>query len=399
MTDREPEQLELLMRDALRHRAHTMGTSSGLAAAARETALQRRRAKRGVAGVAAAVLLVPGAIWATNEFRTSAGQSSADSPTPAHPAPSSNERVGDEGESLKSAEVPARWRLESYRGVQLRVPPHWGWGASPIHGERLVSAEPTICGRGDVDFPASNVAGESPTEMDFEGAYVGRPIGLSDVCIGGASESAPHVWFDSPLPPSGAETVQGLVTRTVNVGWQRITVATRDVEQLEMIIGTAEGVVVDAHGCAAEIRAFTDDTEAESVSTATVERLSVCVYRFDQSTAGSAALLYSTELESADEAQRVVDEISATAPVDDPRGCRADVRGQPIVLLRFGGDQVSGEIFVSFNICGPGYLLGPGVRPFTAANLAPWAVDGVRTYVNRGQLGGAVADFFDGIYG
>ena len=46
--------------------------------------------------------------------------------------------------------MPADWRYESYDGVQVRVPPDWGWGGAPIG----TGADETSCGTDAVGIDA-----------------------------------------------------------------------------------------------------------------------------------------------------------------------------------------------------------------------------------------------------
>lgn len=103
------------------------------------------------------------------------------------------------------------WRTESYAGVSLQVPPSWGLGVNPV--EQLGEA-PALCS----DDPGS--------------PYVGRPVILSDMCVGWRSATGPYpttdaVWFGSPLDV-GSTVAAGRHAVTRALGGQHVTVFTDD---------------------------------------------------------------------------------------------------------------------------------------------------------------------------
>ncbi len=121
------DELEQLMRTGLHRKANEVADHGRYAELARQGAHHRRHTRVGlVAAVAAAVLVGGVALADLRGDEPQATQSAG--PTP------SGETSQTGGGSTPT--VPADWRVESYGGVQLYVPPEWGWGGVPIDDPR-----------------------------------------------------------------------------------------------------------------------------------------------------------------------------------------------------------------------------------------------------------------------
>jgi hypothetical protein len=179
--------------------------------------------------------------------------------------------------------VPAVWRYESYAGVQVQVPPTWGWGSSPVRvAGHLVACGPS---RATVRLAADAAQGSVRTP------YVGRPSTPGGPCLpwGGVTSlpSADAVWLDSPLPP-GRSDAGPVPAETRAVGDQHVTVFSGDASLRQRILATARQVAVDGNGCpTAPVAAPTAQHVRAPLS------LSVCVYG---SAPAGPTLLYSERL-------------------------------------------------------------------------------------------------------
>ncbi len=198
------DRLEEAFRASLRERAGDVTADGGIAEVARAGARRRQRIKVAVAGAAAVAVIAPvGVLAALN-------RDGGPSVTVADPAPSSGHRRrsryrGRAGPTERHAcdghgrEVPANWRVESYDGVQLRVPPDWGWGGVPRPAG--FGGGFSMCGDGAFAYPGPH--GETLFKESVDMPYVGRPY-LHDrrlhrtcsshpaVCLAGFAASDRH---------------------------------------------------------------------------------------------------------------------------------------------------------------------------------------------------------------
>lgn len=383
------DRLEEAFRASLRERAGDVTADGGIAEVARAGARRRQRTKVAVAGAAALAVIAPiGVLAALN-------RDGGPSVNVADPAPSS-EVTTDAGATDPTSppgDVPANWRVESYDGVQLRVPPDWGWGGVPMDdfggGEALM-----MCGTGAFAYPGPS--GETLFKEDVDMPYVGRAnYYMTDMCMGEPlpheSDSGwppstkPHVWLGSPLEVGTEVLKNGITRETVEVGGVRVTVANDDANELGTILSTLEAVEVDANGCeAVSGLAESGDPLADLDK---VDSASVCAYRHKD---GEGVFLgYSTFIEG-EPAQQLLERIKSEPAV--VLRCAAGPRLDDVVL-RFHGPDATRDVLVRLDGCS-GYYTGEGVRLLTRGNVEPWVVDGVGLYVSGGQIGNALSGLF-----
>ncbi len=367
----DDDRLEEAFRVSLRERAGDVTADGDIAQVAHAGARRRQRIKVGVAGAAAVAVIAPVGILAALNRDAGSPIDVADSTLT----------------SGSSGDVPGNWRIESYDGVQLRVPPDWGWGGVPftIGGDD----EFLTCGHGA--FAHAGPDGETVLEVNVEQPYVGRAnYGMTDLCMTGLpTPTQPYVWLGSPLEVGSEELENGFTQQTVEAGGLRVTVASDDADELAAILSTVEAIQVDANGCAAVSAPVESGDPVADVEA--VDSVSVCIYRHEER--GEDVFLgYSTSIEGAP-AQHLLEAIKAQPVADldcdpDPR-LRVDD-----VVLRFHGADAEADVLVRLDGCS-GYYTGEGVRPFfTRANVELWVVDGVGLYVSGFNLGAALSDLF-----
>nr|MBA3310670.1 hypothetical protein [Nocardioidaceae bacterium] len=317
--------------------------------------------------------------------QTSAPTSPAETPT----APS------DPGGS-----VPDGWRVESYDGVQLKVPAHWGWGGVPGEAVSGQDGEFTCGQEGAFAYPGPD--GETLFEEGAKVPYVGRAgYYMTDVCTNVLPPTDSYVWLGSAVEVGTVELANGFVQETVKVEGAHVvnvTVADTDAERRAMIIGSIETLGVDANGCDTDMPTppsppLTNEDLLAGVGD--IESVSVCVYSWldwmgrDTDT----RLGYSTQM-AGPAAQSVFDAIAQT-PEYKGAICAVYTPGGDEVLLRFHGRE--GDVDVAadiYNSCGAGFRVGRQFRWFTEGNVRPWIVDGVGLYASGGQLGNAISGLY-----
>lgn len=358
----DDDRLEEAFRASLRERAGDVTADGNIAQVARAGARRRQRIKVAVAGAAAVAVIAPVGILAALN------------------------RDGESSVNVSSGDVPGNWRIESYDGVQLRVPPDWGWGGVPvtIGGDH----EFLTCGHGA--FAHAGPDGETVLEVNVEQPYVGRAnYGMTDLCMTGLpTPTQPYVWLGSPLEVGSDELENGFTQQTVEAGGLRVTVASDDADEFAAILSTVEAIQVDANGCAAVSAPVESGDPVADVEA--VDSVSVCIYRHEER--GEDVFLgYSTSIEGAP-AQHLLEAIKAQPVADldcdpDPR-LRVDD-----VVLRFHGADAEADVLVRLDGCS-GYYTGEGVRPFFTGNIELWVVDGVGLYVSGFNLGEPLSDLF-----
>jgi DNA-directed RNA polymerase specialized sigma24 family protein len=267
--------------------------------------------------------------------------------------------------------IPSGWRFESYGGVQLRVPPAWGWGGAPIRGTfnngRLGS-----CGTSQAFARPGSISGYIPATTPF----VGRPAVLSNVCMSWGSDGvmpgADAVWFDSPLP-IGEQQV-GTRTAETRYAWnQHVTVFSADPTLRREVLASVQRVDVDANGCP------TRAVQAPSAGAPglTPASLSVCVYSQDT---GTAVLLWSAT-RGAPVAKAYT---AAFAAARGPGTCAGTPQGEWVALGV--QDQAGGRARWDVLDLRCSRLVGHGTSAaLTVADIGPWAGEGTTAYVGAPQ--------------
>jgi hypothetical protein len=273
------------------------------------------------------------------------------------------------------------WRTEVYHDVQLRVPRTWGLGYAPVV-DGTTGGDPMTCGVG----PAQGSSGP----------YVGRPGYGSDLCqvvsVDDLDVGGEAVWFDSLLPVGTSEEGD-LHVRTVDVGSERVTVATFDDGLGEKIVASVEQTDLDDNGCpsayAPEHR-YPDEGFGDALS------LSVCVY--DAWPDDELQRTWSQRLGA-----RQAKDLLTALETARPATCEAPAEDrEQVVLLRVRTEDPFGDALLVRDLTYTGdgcpHLTdvtggGDAVRP-VASLVEPWAVDGVRAYVSGGAVPMRLNDYF-----
>ena len=303
----------------------------------------------------------------------------------------------DDGQvAVDPGSVPSDWRYESYDGVQLRVPPTWGWGGTPTTSGGTI----TSCGDSTKAVVVPDTIGAEPPDGR---PFVGRPVMMSDACqvIEGepAIPATDGVWFGSPLD-IGTRTSGDQVADTIAVGSQHVTVFAGNATLRAELLGTVEAVRVDGNGCPT---APVDGAAPAPTGDASPQGLAVCVY--DQ-----GRLLWSTT-KDADHAQAYVAAFQqASAGFDYAEACPPKPTGQWVALgVEYAGAPTRWDIadFGCVALVGT-YTYGdqgkqsPFEAPLIPATVEPWAGGGIKAYVAGPATLGAedpVASYFRGMLG
>ena len=314
-------------------------------AAPRSVTGDRTRRRGGaLAGVLAVLALVGGIAWTDHLTSTPAGVI-----------------------TYPHVDVPTDWRVESYAGVELRVPATWGYGASPVRtdgsggGRRLAG-----CGSNQAAVVSSVGDAAYATSVT---PFVGRPAITDQQCVpwgsDGVMPQTDAVWFGSPLPV-GVRTVGTVVAETRAVGDQHVTVFGRSSSLRRKILGTASAAAVDGNGCPARAVQQPQPGPAGLRPTS----LSVCVYSEDS---GAPELMWSGHL-TEPAARGYVDAVSAA-------GAASPCVGLPHgrwVALGIHGDAGTRWDVVDL---GCGAIRGPeGTTALADTTVRTWARDGVTAY-------------------
>lgn len=372
MPEYDDDTLEQIMREGLEFRAGSAATALADPPGSDPHAVRRGRG-RWLAAAAAAAVVVAGAVTY---------------------AALHGSNPGDGQVAVDPGQVPSNWRYESFDGVQVRVPPTWGWGGAPMGSGDQV----TTCGS-PVAAALPNIDGLQSLD---HAAFVGRPVMMSDACQVGegalAWPTVSAVWFDSPLPV-GIDRSGDQVATTIVVGSQAVTVFAGDDTLRSEILSTAETVAVDGNGCpTAPVR----DPSPGPTDAASPTGLSVCVY-------DAGRLLWSAA-SGAQQARSYVDAFDqASATYDAVSLCSSDQTGQWVALgVAYDAAPTRWDVtnFDCPALVGT-YTYGQGKQspinaPLTVSTVSPWAGGGVKAYVVGPGVTSAddpLASFFRGVLG
>jgi hypothetical protein len=280
-------------------------------------------------------------------------------------------------------DVPPTWRYESYAGVQIRVPSTWGWGSSPVTSE-------SFSGPGHLGSCGSNEAfvlspSDDEAYVSLHTGFVGRPSITDERCVPfGSDGSTPlgdAAWFDSPLAV-GVQDIAGTVAETRQVGGQRVTVFADDPHLRRKVLGSAELVDIDAHGCPTRpvLRATAGPTDLDPTS------MSVCVYSQDTGVStlmwsgtvtGNGASAYATAVDSASERH----------------AGRCTTLSGRWVALGLHGDGATRWDVVNLG-CVRVQRSGGLSAPLTRRTVQPWAYGGVTAYVGTPRSARELEPYF-----
>ena len=369
----DDRQLHDLVHESLRERAGDVDTSSAAVARVTPSAVPRRA--RWVAGGAA--LAVAATVTAVAVLSDTVPLPGRD-PTPL---------AGD------PVPVPSEWRAESWQGLTVSVPPDWGYGGAPM-------ADGVAC------FPSAMKAADGSDQRDESGPYVGRPIAVTDVCVGDVGEgptadpTAPYVWLGAGVDVGTDDLGDGWVRETVAAYGSTLSVTTDDETLRAQILGSARPTRL----CPAELPGPPEPAHTSSIDNILTEAkgLTVCAYHAEGD--GPVTLTYAADR----------DDIAAEAWLALVRGrhdrlrCASDHEGFEWVVLRFegtgdmGDESLFREVVVHLGGAGcPRVQMDPGTALVLTPELVePWATGGIPAVV-YGPTGGkgAMIDSFIGPQG
>jgi hypothetical protein len=313
---------------------------------------------------------------------------------------------GDRSPSDANSQVserPGAWRTEYWHDTAVQVPADWWYGGGLMDGG---PGGPYAC------FPQPMVspAGERREDAGREApGYVGRPIGLTDVCesdqIADRPPDWPYLWFDAPLSAGIEDLGDGWVRETVEVNGSRITVATDDDALRRRILGSAGGGEV----CMSAVEPDADSDvfpRIDGGDVADAEAMTVCAYRArdDSGRFRVADLTYAGTVGDAAVSDYLAAVESGGAGRDQ---CPAldIVEAEWVVLELADSDGAVVRRDVVHLVC-PGIDVGAdSLRGFetvelTPALVRPWAVGGIPAVVHGPTGGkGAMLDSFIGPQG
>jgi hypothetical protein len=344
----EDNEVEEAVRRSLERHAGATDTAAPVAERARG-AVRKRRATRLTIGTAAAAVL---AVAVTGALLSRGGDSD---PGPA-----------DRGDDS----LPTKWRTEYWRDLKVEVPADWGYGGAPhVSGGTLLACWPSAM----VD-PDGNRLEDDPTR-----GYVGRPIGLTDLCATYPDNrpeepQAPYVWLGAEIDTGTVELGNGFVQETVEVNGSTLTVATDNAALRKRILDSAGG----GEQCFSELeRPPTSDLAADLGGPA--RGMAVCAYGRDES--GVIGLTYAGVV-SDEAAAAFVAAFSRGVPIPVGRACDLGSDDSWVVLAT--GNElyvVSPQGLGCPQVAGPDT---PAVLPrrLSRAMARPWAVGGIPAVVH-----------------
>jgi len=361
----EDNELDRLVRASLERRADEVDPAAPVAERARGAARRRRSVRYAALASAAAVVVI--AVSAFVATREGADRTPAD-------------RGGDS--------LPAEWRTEYWRDLKVEVPAHWGYGGAPMESGGLVSCYPEAA----IGPDGARLEGE-PTR-----GYVGRPIGLTDICVpypdnrpGGPQ--SPYVWLGAQIPTGTVDLGDGFVQETVEVNGSNLTVASDNAALRERIIDSAGG----GEQCLSELeRPLTLPLDADFGGPAS--GMTVCAYARDET--GVIGLTYSGVVSDA-AAREFESAFDRGVPTPVGRTCDVGSDDSWVVL-----DFRERRYVVSTQARGcpqVAEVYAPDVLPrrLSLAMARPWAVGGIPAvvYASPGSHESWMYDYFIGPQG
>ncbi len=273
-------------------------------------------------------------------------------------------------------DVPSDWRVESYAGVEVRVPVTWGFGGSPVRSDSFRGRHLGGCGANEAAVLSS---ADDATYASSVTPFVGRPAVMTDRCVPWGSDGvlprSEALWFASPLAV-GVEHVGSQVAETRAVGDQKVSVFARSSALRRKILGTAEVVRVDGNGC--PTRAVQQPIRGPAGLEPS--SMSVCVYSEDT---GAPELMWSGHT-TEPPARSYADAVARAAPA----GTCADLpHGRWLALGLHGAAGTRWDV-VDLG-CGA-IADAEGSVPLTRDTVHDWKLDGVEAYA---QLPGEASTY------
>ncbi|WP_067441121.1 hypothetical protein [Nocardioides jensenii] len=319
--------------------------------------------------------------------------------------PSGNEQVAAEDGGT------ANWRVESYDGLQVRVPRTWGWGGAPMQ-DSFGEDQVLDCGVAPFVVPGGSDYEVVPKNTP----YVGRPVMMTDACTVLTSEKATElgvpradsVWLNAAaVRPGTVDVGDGYVRETVTVGNGTVTVTSDDAALRKQILGTAEAVDVDANGCDTN-RSWSGipDGQLDEVEP---ESLSVCSY---ETRRGKTTLIWSARRD-ADAATQYADVVKQSSANYDPvRLCTEQPDGDWLAIGVNGAGGKTAWTGVVMGECAQilwhfraqGDPTSLAASPVVPKTVSPWGGSEARSYtvgpLNWGEYAGKQGEgMFRGLLG
>jgi hypothetical protein len=271
------DDLETRVKRTLEQQATRASVDSGVVGLAMRKASRRRRQTRSLGAVAACTVVVA-AVAVGMIMQVGGGGGTGE--------------IADDG---THPQIPGKWRTEYWGGLAVDVPAEWGYGGAPKHDPTGSPFTAVAC------YPGPSVAADGGRLAEEGGAegYLGRPVGLTDVCAGypfdpnGPNPRGPYVWLGADVEPGIVEYDNGIVEETVAIRGSTLTVATRDAALRQRILASARGGEL----CRPELELAEEiPPDRADDPTAAAAGLRVCVYQTEQPKAVTAGLTYATQL-------------------------------------------------------------------------------------------------------
>ena len=270
------------------------------------------------------------------------------------------------------------WRAESWHGLTVDVPADWGWGTAP--GPISMTPETDVFCPG----PGAMVTADGMKRVDPAATepWVGRPIILSDLCVGARYDSpkAAYVWLGADVEPGTVDVGGGYTQETVEAFGTTLTVATRDEALRGQIMDSARATT----DCDAQLPSRPEVVGMPTEGLDPVHSAQVCAYEKGDS---GFDLVYAGTL---DESAQVMYDAGGTGSKAAQAFC-AD-GGDEYVRITFSGKDAMGTAELTADrvvdpLCRQ-VEVGPGlVLPLDEGGMTSWSQSGLQA-VLRAFIGG-----------
>jgi hypothetical protein len=353
----DDERLAAAFRAGLQHEADLVDISAPVVAPAGAAARRRRRGRVVMAVAAAGTAAALVTAVALQGDDPDAGRDDRNQVADSNPP--------------DTEPLPSEWRTETWHGLTVEVPADWGWGTAPITMS-FDPRTPLLCGG-----PGAMVQPDGKRLVNAADGtpWVGRPIMLSDACLGPPypPPAAPYVWLGASVEPGTVDVGNGYTQETVEVAGTTLTVATRDDGLRRRIVDSAGA----PESCAASLASppAVDSMLTEGLRDPTSAQ--VCAYRREEG-ALSYDLVYATAL-GPEQAAAYHSQVYDGGMESSPEFCG---EGDELVLITITGDDPFGSAEVSqATVVDPACREvsgSPGmVSPLSDAGMEAWSRNGV----------------------